>query len=67
LKSGFKIELASNAEVIVTDVFGRELLRKNLNGGISNISLDNESSGNYFVKVITANQQFVKRIVVNKN
>jgi hypothetical protein len=63
----FKIELASNAEVIITDVFGRELLKKNLNGGISNISLDNESSGNYFVKVITANQQFVKRIVVNKN
>jgi hypothetical protein len=63
----FKINTNTEAQLSIYDALGRTILQQTIKAGESSITLNNEKSGVYYAKVMTANQQWVKRIVMNKN
>jgi PKD-like domain/Secretion system C-terminal sorting domain len=58
------IELAE--KIIVIDALGKVVLDFVPNSTISNISLENQHNGLYFVKIVTGDNQIVKRMMRNK-
>jgi hypothetical protein len=62
----FKINTNAEAQLAIYDALGRTIFQQTIKAGESSITLNNEKSGVYYAKVITAHQQWVKRIVINK-
>ncbi len=62
----FTIELTANAKIIITNVLGQEFINNTFEAGNHIMSLNNISSGTYFLKVITANNQTTKRLLISR-
>ncbi|HTA61244.1 MAG TPA: T9SS type A sorting domain-containing protein, partial [Bacteroidia bacterium] len=62
----FVITTSEHANTImVTDIFGNELMSVIPNGKTTNINLSAQPSGVYFIKIIANGSQTVKRIIIN--
>ena len=64
--SSFKIELASDAKVSISNAIGQLVMNTSILAGTHTILLNDVSEGIYFVKVISGNTQTIKRLVVSK-
>jgi hypothetical protein len=60
----FITEIATNSEVTVTDVLGKELYRSKLSVGKHEIRLQEVGSGIYFVRVSNTQGVSVKKLVI---
>jgi hypothetical protein len=61
------LELSSffiDAEVIINDILGKEMMRKRFSGNKMEIEKGNLESGVYFVKVRDNERQYVQKIIV---
>jgi hypothetical protein len=62
----FVVTTTENTNTItVTDILGNELLSVTPNGTTTNINLNAQPSGVYFIRVMANGVQTVKRIVIN--
>lgn len=61
----FTISLAQDAEVLITDVLGREVYNETLNSGKHNINLENQVTGLYFIKTTIDGHVTINKIVKN--
>jgi hypothetical protein len=62
----FTIELASDANVSISNALGQVVMSTSMIAGTHTIVLSDVTDGIYFVKVITGNTQTIKRLVVSK-
>ena len=63
-KGVFKIKLETDAQIVITDIYGRKIFDKYLLEGIQEINLEGKAEGVYFVKTITGVKESTKRIVL---
>ncbi|MBP7809762.1 MAG: T9SS type A sorting domain-containing protein [Bacteroidia bacterium] len=57
------IELAAEAQIIITNVLGQEILNEKRSFGKQIINLQDQSDGIYFVKVIQEGKQSINKII----
>jgi hypothetical protein len=57
-------ESVRNAEVIIYDMVGKELLRKQLTGNKTEIKKGTLENGVYLMKVVTRERQYVQKLIV---
>jgi len=58
-----EISGAENSSFILTDISGKQILSQNINSENEQINIQNLNSGIYFVKIITGNNIFTKKII----
>ncbi len=59
----FNIVTKTNSTILVTDIFGREIISENIDAGRNSIDLSSQASGIYFVKAISENGQEVFKLI----
>jgi hypothetical protein len=62
----FNVDLEESAKVEILDMLGRVVYSHSYEAGTQNITLSDSEKGIYFVKITTANQEILKKIIVNK-
>jgi len=62
----FILDNIENSFITITNILGETILTKKTSTTKESIDLSNETNGIYFVKIISNNQQYTKRLVINK-
>lgn len=62
----FNIDSKAEGIILVTDILGREILSKKLEAGKSEIILQEESNGIYFVRLKMNNLSIIQKIIIQK-
>ena len=57
-------KLVGGGKIIVTDLYGKQVIQQTLSMGTNNINITNLAKGLYFVSTITSNEKITKKLVV---
>jgi len=59
--------LTDKGSVMIYDILGKEIVNRDIEPNtVTRIDMNNEAQAIYYVKVITNNQTFTKKICINK-
>ena len=62
----FTLDLPEDADVIIMDALGKEVLRHHFNAGKQELELYNVENGIYFINVVGTSSKFNQKIIISK-
>jgi len=62
----FTIDLPQEADVIIMDALGKEVLNHRFSAGKQELGLENIESGIYFINAIMGDQKIIHKMIINK-